>query len=227
MIVAGSHLPATLGRSLRLRLTADVWNGYGSTEIGWAAMGALARLDGLDGAVGWLQPGTSVEIVDEQDEPLPPGDVGAVRIRTSSMVSTYLRDEGSSEQPFKDGWFYPGDLGSISQGGLLRIVGRSGEVMNIGGVKFLPRTLEDAVLGCKGVKDAAAFLISNGEDLPTPWIAIVRGEGLDEGEISQALSGLGLPPIHLGWAAEIPRNARGKVLRDRLIAAAQGRAAKA
>ena len=90
-------------------------------------------------------------------------------------------------------------------------------------MKFLPRTLEDAVLACKGVRDVAAFAVPSVSGVPTPWLAIVRDEDLDEGQIADALRNLNLPPIHLGWVKEIPRNDRGKVQRDRLVAAAQNR----
>ena len=221
IVLGGSHLPATLGQALRLRLTAVIWNAYASTEVGGTAFGALAGADREPGVVGPLQPDAIVEIVDEHDQVLPAGAVGAIRIKTSKMVTEYLDDPEVTAHFFKDGWFYPGDIGSLSEDKLLKVVGRSGEVMNAGGVKFLPRTLEDAVLACAGVKDAAAFLLSQGGGTPAPWLAIVRGEDVDEREISDAIGGLKLPPVHIGWVAEIPRNDRGKVQTDRLIAAAQ------
>ena len=221
VVLGGSHLPAALGQSLRLRLTTVVWNAYSSTEAGGTAFGALASADHEPGVVGPLQPDAIVEIVDEHNQALPPNAVGAIRIRTSKMVAEYLDDEEATAKFFKDGWFYPGDLGSLSEGNLLKVVGRSGEVMNAGGVKFLPRKLEDAVLACVGVKDAAAFLLSQGAGMPVPWLAIVRCDNVDEREISDAISGLKLPPVHIGWVAEIPRNERGKVQTERLVAAAQ------
>ena len=220
IVSSGSHLPPSIARTLRLRLSTNVWNMYASTEASLAARGQVARLESEENAVGWLEPGVNVEAVDDEDQSLPSGSVGILRLKTQNMVSGYLDGADATAQHFKNGWFYPGDIGSVSTEGLLRIEGRSGEVLNIGGVKLLPRVLEDAVLKCRGVKDAAAFVMSQAAGAPTPWLAIVREEGLDEREISDALRGLGLPPIHVGWVSEIPRNDRGKVQRDRLIAAA-------
>ena len=218
---SGSSLPARVSTALRLRLTTNVWTYYGSSEAGLVARGQVAMLG--EDCAGWIEPDVRVETVGEDDEPLPLGAIGALRVKTPNMVTSYLADDDTDTDCFRNGWFYPGDIGSVSSDGLLKVFGRTGEVINIGGVKILPRRLEDAVLACKGVLDAAAFVTTDGSGVPVPWLAIVRDDSLDEGEIETALKVLQLPPIHLGWVAEIPRNARGKVERHRLEAAAQQR----
>ncbi len=60
-------------------------------------------------------------MVDEADRPLPPGATGRVRVRTEEMVQGYLDDEGLTAAFFRDGWFYPGDLGALGAAGRLTL----------------------------------------------------------------------------------------------------------
>ena len=45
-----------------------------------------------------------------------------------------------------DGWFRTGDLGRIDQDGNIQILGRQKELINRGGVKFLPQNVEEVLL---------------------------------------------------------------------------------
>src|SRR5690606_25935552 len=109
LIIGGAPPSDYLIRALAGWFDAEVWDMYGSTE---AHMVAARRLD-VDGedAPAFIVPGARVEVVDENDEPLPDGEVGALRVRTPTMVTGYLDGEADAAQHgFVDGWFYPGDL---------------------------------------------------------------------------------------------------------------------
>src|SRR5688572_28992574 len=54
-----------------------------------------------------------------------------------------------------DGWFHSGDLGSIDSEGFLYIKGRLRDNINVDGLKFLPREIEDVLLAHPAVKDCA------------------------------------------------------------------------
>jgi 2,3-dihydroxybenzoate-AMP ligase len=218
ILTGGSHLPTSLANALQMRVTPSIWNIYASSEADVAAMGQLAQLR-HDDASGWIGPNAEVEVTDEEGRMLPFGERGAIRLRTPSLVSGYRGDEGTTARHFKNGWFYPGDFGSLSAAGRLWIEGRSDDLMNFGGLKILPHAIETAVLTCPGVKDVAAFDAPNGQGISAPWLAIVRSEGFDETLIAPALKALSLPTVHMAWTDHIPRNERGKVQRDLLRAA--------
>lgn len=220
--MVGSHTPAAVSRAVRLRLTGDIYVGLGSTEAGAISGAPLAALGDDPAAVGFVMPWATVEVVDEAHEPVPPGSLGQIRVKGPHVVSGYLDAPEVTAERFRDGWFYPGDLGTLGANGALRIEGRSDEVMNFGGEKMLPRAMEDAALNCPGVRDAAAFSLPDASGLPAPWLAIVRGEALDPVRLDRTLrDGLPtLPPIRVAWIDAIPRNQRGKVDRERLRRAA-------
>ena len=220
--MVGSHTPAAVSRAVRLRLTGDIYVGLGSTEAGAISGAPLAALGDDPAAVGFVMPWATVEVVDEEHLPVVAGSVGHIRVKGQHVVSGYLDAPEVTAERFRDGWFYPGDLGTLGADGALRIEGRSDEVMNFGGEKMLPRAMEDAALSCPGVRDAAAFSLPDASGLPAPWLAIVRGDPLDPAQLDRTLRvGLPtLPPIRVAWIDVIPRNQRGKVDRERLRRAA-------
>ena len=55
-----------------------------------------------------------MEVVDDDDTPLPCGELGRVRVlRRGSGPAEYLDDPKTTARHFRDDWFYPGDLGVL------------------------------------------------------------------------------------------------------------------
>lgn len=168
-----------------------------------------------------------MEIVNETDEPVASGNIGRIRMRGSDVVTAYL---GANPEPngcFRDGWFYSGDLGRLRADGMLCVDGREDEVMNFGGEKFLPKTLEEPVRAVPGVADVAAFALEDDSSIAQPWLAIVRDGDIADGAIGGALPMPGLPPVHIAWIDSLPLSPLGKVRREVLREAARNLSASA
>jgi acyl-coenzyme A synthetase/AMP-(fatty) acid ligase len=233
VVVAGGPLPPAVAREARRRLSPDIRTAYGATEAGSGLATAFAgHLDTHPGAVGYPVPGVAIEIVDGAGCPLPPGRQGHVRIGGPRTAVAYLDDPQASAAAFRDGAFYPGDLGRLTEEGLLIIDGRLDERMNLGGHKFMPALLEDAALECPGILDAAAFAVPDAHGLDDCWLAVVGAEGFAPDTLAAHLARYdGLPPRRFAWIQDIPRNAMGKVERFKLreatqaVLSASGRAA--
>lgn len=225
--VSGSRLTEPLAALAARRVCSNVVSLYGSTEAGLIAVAPVRELVGVPGAVGRIVPDVVAEIVDEAGHPLPPDAEGTLRLRVND-VQSYLDDtDGSSS--FRDGWFYPGDTGRITHEGLLAIVGRADERINVGGGKVAPEEVENSVLGIPGIVDAAAFAMpSRVSGIDRVALAIVTGPGFDfptfQSRCGEAL-GVFTPETVLRMDA-IPRNENGKVRRQELrkIAAAHAEA---
>jgi acyl-CoA synthetase (AMP-forming)/AMP-acid ligase II len=213
--VSGSHTPRALREAVRLRLSPNLINAYMSTEAGLMAVKTdIGEIDDAD--VGPPSPWANVEIVDDEGRPAPPGEIGVIRIRSPDCVSGYIDDEEATARFFRNGWFYPGDVGFMSPEGRLRVEGRLDEVINFAGTKFIPHLIEGAVLACQGVMDVGVFSMRDETGFNAPWIAIVRGESLVEAELLDALRTLGVPPANFVWIDVIPRTPSGKVHREQL-----------
>jgi 2,3-dihydroxybenzoate-AMP ligase len=78
------------------------------------------------GAVGYVLPGVMVEIVDDHDRALPPGQDGNLRIRSDHGAKEYLDDADATQRAFRNGWFYPGQCGHLTHDNVLVLSGIAG-----------------------------------------------------------------------------------------------------
>src|SRR5690606_12625037 len=106
------------------------------------------------GAAGWVLENTQLELVDEQDRPVPCGQPGIVRCKSLFMAHQYENEEDHTA--FRNGWFYPGDIGVLHEDGFLAITGRVTDVLNLGGYKFSALELESQIQSVPGVDDVCA-----------------------------------------------------------------------
>lgn len=219
--VSGSALPGPLYARVRETLCGNVIARFGATETGAVASAPIAALYGDPLAVGIVHPGVAVEAVDADGRTLPPDREGELRIRTTGLASGYLDDPETSAAAFRDGWFYSGDLGSVSADGVMRVSGRIGEVINSGGVKVSPRLIEDVLLSAPAVTDAAAFGVPDELGVVRIWAAVVATEPLAKPALNALCGRLGerAPRSFLQLAA-LPRNGNGKLVREVLVRAA-------
>ncbi len=216
--VGGAHLAASLYERTRARLATNIRSSYGSTEVGSVAEGPMAELIRHPGAVGFVIPGCEVQAVDEGDQPLPPGTEGILRIRGPGTVDGYVNDPAGSAAAFRNGWFHPGDLGTVSAEGMVTVTGRVIDIINKGGTKVSPRVIEEALLAVPGVTDAAAFGVPEPSGATSICAAIVTDERFSRTALRAAARGLDIAaPSRVMRMRSLPRNENGKVLRSELV----------
>lgn len=217
--VGGSSLPRLLSEKARARLTPTVLIVYGSTEAGLLSICHAGMSDTIPGVTGIVRAGVDIQIVDPAGKPLPAGEVGEVRCRSLDCVSGYLDPDASgadSEEIFREGWFYPGDAGTLSSAGALSIVGRTKDLMNLGGVKISPTEVEEMLAACPGVLDIAAFTLEHDDAVAAPWVAVVKGPDYDQALLAGVFrqNFPRLPALKFAHADVIPRNQMGKIQRN-------------
>jgi acyl-CoA synthetase (AMP-forming)/AMP-acid ligase II len=215
---AGSQVSRTLASQAVRRLSADFWIIYGSTEHSTVTSGHAAVLDRHERAVGYPVPGLAIEAVDTSGAPVAAGKTGILRTRGEGLFPGYLDDEETTSSAFRDGWFYPGDYGSVTADGLVLVEGRIAESINLGGVKIDPGAVDELARTCLGVRDAAAFAVPDEAGLERPWIAVVRDEGFDSTRLAILLRSRwpALRDLKIASIDAIPRNDMVKVERQKL-----------
>jgi acyl-coenzyme A synthetase/AMP-(fatty) acid ligase len=214
VLLGGSPPPRRLLSEARARLTGDLLSGYGAAEVALVAMASAETLERHPYAAGFVLPWAAVEIVDDAGQPLPPGELGIVRVRSVDMARHYFESTDATSAAFRDGWFYPGDMGSLQPDGLLVIAGRVDDVINAGGVKVAAFVVEERLRDDERVTDAAAFA------LPTagvPLLAAVVVTAADPAEVARAYEQKHRQPIAAFKVDAIPRNQMGKIMRGELI----------
>jgi acyl-coenzyme A synthetase/AMP-(fatty) acid ligase len=218
VIAAGSVIPASLLKNIQKYLTSKVYSDYGSTETGFVCSNSITSPDDL-ARVGYLAPGVEVQIVDRFDSQILNEEVGVIRIKTPYMVTSYFGLDEETARFFKDGWFYPGDSGYLNNQRQLSIVGRTADIINMGGVKVNPFIIEMVILKYAGVKDAAVFTYPNKVGHDELAAAVVSDQMLDFAPLKEALikeHGSTFCPKRFFMAQKIPRNSNGKVSRHQL-----------
>src|SRR5262245_5221618 len=224
ILSAGSPLPDSLSQRVRARMCPDLIFYYATTETSTVAS-APAHALGVAGAVGYVTPDVSVQIVDDNGAVLLAGQERSIRVRTPVNVRGYLDEAGQGSTAFRDGYFDTGDIGYLTEEDMLVISGRKKEILDLGGDKVSPRTIEDALTGFYGIRDAAAFSMPNEFGVDEVWALIVPIGKLNEEALQKhcrgALAQTQVPARFIS-VSEIPRNANGKVDRVHLSATVQG-----
>jgi long-chain acyl-CoA synthetase len=98
------------------------------------------------GSVGLPVPGVELRIVDDDERPLPPGDVGEICCRSQFLMQGYWRAPELTAEAMRGGWFHTGDLGYVDEDGYLYVVDRKKDLIIRGGFNVFPRDVEDALL---------------------------------------------------------------------------------
>ena len=220
VLVAGGRLSAGLRDQIRARVCTRVMIAYGSSEAGGVTLGDAGALDIHPGRVGTVFADIEAEVVDPQGGPVPPGGEGRLRIRTDSIVPGYINDDVASAQVFDGGWFLPGDIAALSDSGDLTLLGRSAQILNLGGVKLPVEELEDRLRALEGVDEACAFLVKQGPTEPDLVIVVVaRPEAAEALGPAIRAAFPRLPPFGLFSARELPRGSMGKIRKQEVAEA--------
>jgi acyl-coenzyme A synthetase/AMP-(fatty) acid ligase len=204
-------------------LCRNVVVAYGSTEGSLVAIAPYDMVSDIPDAVGFLFPSVEMEIVDETGRVLPAGSEGFLRYRTPFFIKNFAVNNAGGPPDGSKAWCYPGDLGTVTANGVLCVRGRGDDIINCGGFKISAVSIEEAALGCTGVKDAGVCGIRGDGGADEVWIGLVTAPGFQLSEFQRSLQQH--PRINellLGAGAEvvavdaIPRNQLGKIERGQL-----------
>lgn len=169
LVCMGARTSAALRAQALHKLASRFDDVYACNEAGHIAGGLSESADGA----GAVRPGVEVEIVGPEGTPEPHGRSGQIRLRSASLVPGYLDDADATALRFLNGWFYPGDLGTMPGPGRLAVLGRTHELLNLGGIKVSPHTLEERLVG-PGVPahELAVCSLPNALGIDEVWVAV-------------------------------------------------------
>ena len=217
MLSVGSKLATSLSDRVRARMCSYVVHGYGATEGNPVAGAYVHQTAHIKGAVGYITPGMIVQAVDDNGEICALGTEGHIRFRGDKCVTGYVGNPPGSEKFFRDGWFYPGDIGAVTADGLLIITGRSKNIIDLGGDKINPEVIESVLLSCPGVVQAVAIGHANALGIEQVWAAVETRAEVDPESIRAHCARRLAPelvPAKVTRVAAMPRNVGGKIDRD-------------
>ncbi|HUH86423.1 MAG TPA: malonyl-CoA synthase [Pusillimonas sp.] len=236
LFVSGSApLLADTFTAFRERTGHTILERYGMSETVMLTSNPYDACQGLRmaGTVGRPLPGVQARVVNDNDIPLDPGQIGHVQVRGPNVFSGYWRmPEKTREEFTADGWFRTGDLGRwgsvLDDDGkviqpvpddYLSIVGRGKDLIITGGFNVYPKEIESFIDDIPGVAESAVIGVPH-VDFGEAVIAVVvpaadqaiDPEALKAG-LKQRIANFKVPK-HIVLVEQLPRNTMGKVQKN-------------
>ena len=172
---------------------ARLYNTYASTETGIIATYDYNHGECLAGCLGKPMQHSEFVIVEENEDggflEVPNDKIGRVACKGKTLMSGYLGDSELTASVLRDDRIYTADLGCIDEQGRLRLEGRAGDVINVGGYKVSPIEVEDAAMSLPMVKDCICISAHHRVLGMVLKLLVVLGDGyaLDKKAIAKGL----------------------------------------
>ncbi|RYE08315.1 MAG: hypothetical protein EOP22_14075 [Hyphomicrobiales bacterium] len=219
--VSGSSVPHDLRQRLLATAAPKLVVRYGATEVGTIAVAGPAAHAG-EGSVGRVVAGIELEIVDADGWALPHGESGQIRLRGEGIAAFYLDAPEQSAARFREGWFWPGDIGALAADGTLRVLGRADDMINLNGINIFPSEIERVLESHPEIGAAAALGLPSPVHGQIPVAAVELKPGRTA--LAQELQAFARERLALRAPRRIlivealPRNSQGKIVRRELAA---------
>lgn len=215
----GAQLGAPLAERARRTFGDVVYNLYGSTEAAYATIATPEDLRAEPGCVGRPPFGTTVQLVDDNDEVVPLGTTGRIFVGNSSQSSGYT---GGGGKQVVRGLMSTGDVGHFDQAGRLFIDGRDDDMIVSGGENVFPGEVTDLLAGHPAIADVAVIGVPDEEFGHTLRAFVVRRdrqELTEDAVRDHVKSNLARykVPRSVVFVDVLPRNPSGKVLTRELV----------
>lgn len=218
--VGTAPLPLSVRAKFESRYGVPVLESYGLSETLFVATNTPDSHNHA-GSVGRALPGVDVMIADGKGAPRPANTDGEVFVRTKHMMTGYFGSTPTRLTP--DGWFPTGDIGHLSEAGNLFITGRKKDLIIRGGINISPAAIENALLTCDAVEEAAVVGLPDEYYGEKVVAAVLLKQHADVDEIRSVLDRTcreRLPSTSVPSAfmalPEMPRNANGKIDKARV-----------
>jgi acyl-CoA synthetase (AMP-forming)/AMP-acid ligase II len=226
-------------RALELLPDVGFVNAYGLTETSStiavlspddhrAAHAALSTKDAAVakrlGSVGQPVPGIELQIRDEDDNVLGPGETGELFVRGEQVSGRYT---GVGSVLDEHGWFPTRDIAILDEDGYLFIGGRSDDTIIRGGENIAPAELEEVLIEHSHVHDVAVVGVEDPQWGQAIVAVVVPAAGIDPDpeelreHVRKNLRG-SRTPDRVVFRDELPTTPTGKVLRREIIETLKG-----
>lgn len=219
---AGERLPAFVVEAWREITGIDIVDGLGSTETNYIVIsnrpGAVVA-----GSTGTAVPGCAIRLVDDSGRDVASGESGHLLVRCASAARAYWRlPEISAATMLADGFIRTGDV-MREEGGCYYHLGRSDDMLKVGGQYISPVPLEEVLRSHPAVADCAVVACQvGGMERPAAHLVLKPGfsaaAALEKELRAHAAAQLSdyMRPMKYVFHDDLPRNPSGKVQRFKL-----------
>ncbi|MFJ8492412.1 FadD3 family acyl-CoA ligase [Streptomyces sp. NPDC094038] len=211
-VTGAADIPVELIRRISEELPfRSIMTGYGLSEAGTVTASRPGdSFEDIATTVGTPCDGVEIRVADD----------GEVLVRGYSVMRGYLDDPAATAEAVdEDGWLHTGDLGTLDGRGHLRIVGRKKDMFLVGGFNAYPAEIEGFLLRHPAVAQVAVIGVPDPRMGQVGKAFVVRHGPVTEAELiawsRERMAGFKVPRS-VEFREELPLNATGKVMKDRL-----------
>ncbi|WP_226619818.1 long-chain fatty acid--CoA ligase [Cytobacillus firmus] len=230
VLCGGSAAPKGMIKAFEQKHKIPFMHAYGMTETSplvvistlksyQEELSAEERLD-IKAKQGILVPGLEMKIAGKDVEAAWDGkEMGELAIRGPWIASEYYKDERTNEA-FRDGWLYTGDVVTIDEEGFMKIVDRTKDLIKSGGEWISSVDIENALMAHESVFEAAVVAVPHEQWQERPVACVVLKEPFKGQTTKEELYEFLKPQFAKWWLPdeilffeEIPKTSVGKFLK--------------
>jgi acyl-CoA synthetase (AMP-forming)/AMP-acid ligase II len=152
------------------------------------------------------------------------GSEGELLVRSKAMFSGYINGEDATRERLVDGWLHTGDVVSVDDRGLFRIVGRKEDFIKVNGLKVYASEVENAIIAVDWIAECAVLGEKDALGAESMVAHVVpRDAGRTPRAVEEDLirhlrtvvSDHKIPKRCVVWR-ELPKNPLGKILKSKI-----------
>ena len=220
---AGEALPVELYHRWKETFGVEICDGIGSAEMFHIYITNRPG-DVKPGSLGRIVDGYQARIVDADDNEVPTGEMGTLKIKGDSAALCYWNAHEKSKATFAGDWCTSGDQFHVDSAGYYWYHGRTDDMLKVGGIFVAPAEIENCLLQHEAVLECAVIGHDQGDGLVKPKAFVVARGGHEPGEaladdikhfVKERIA-LYKYPRWIEFVIALPKNDRGKIDRKLL-----------
>ena len=226
---AGEALNPEVFRQFEAQTGLQIYEGFGQTET-TLSIGNLIGNKQKIGSMGKPIPTYDLVLVDENDEPVAPGENGEICIRAEDgklpcgLFAGYYRDEAQTKEVWHDGLYHTRDVAWQDEDGYLWYVGRRDDVIKSSGYRIGPFEIESVIMELPYVLECGVSAAPDelrGQVVKASIVLVPGTEGTEalKKEIQSYVKKHTAPykyPRIVVFREELPKTISGKIMRNKL-----------
>lgn len=220
----GEILPAALLARWKQFAGVEILDGVGTTEMTHMfIVNHTGR--SVPGSCGRLVSGYRAEIVDDRNAPVSRGDIGNLRVFGPSAAERYWNKPEKTAQVMGNGGVLTGDKMYQDDDGNFFLVGRSDDMLRVGGIWVSPAEVESVIAQHDAVLECAVVGHPDADDMikPKAYVVLRNTNGADRAHLDESLRAHVRGriahmkcPRWFEFVDELPKTSTGKIQRFRL-----------
>jgi benzoate-CoA ligase family protein len=221
-VSAGEALPAALWHQWKERTGVDIIDGIGSTELYHIFLSNRPG-DIRPGSSGKAVDGYELKITDENGCEVEYGITGNLLVKGETSALFYLHNYERSRKTFLGEWVFTGDKYYRDDDGYYWHVGRSDDMLKVGGIWVSPVEVENALGSHPSVLECAVIGCEDKAGLIKPKAFVVLKDVKASEELTKELIdhckdkiASYKRPRWIEYVNELPKTATGKIQRFQL-----------